>query len=60
MNLNRPRAWLRFYDKGVPYDIEVPEATIYEKYVETADKCAEKTALIFLGKRLLTQNCPIW
>ncbi|MEB3778949.1 MAG: long-chain fatty acid--CoA ligase [Desulfurococcales archaeon] len=46
------RPWLRFYDKGVPSDIEVPEKPLYTILEESASMFPDRTALYFYGRRV--------
>lgn len=45
------RPWLAHYG-GLPADIEVPDATMYELVARTAGQHAERTALVYLGRRI--------
>lgn len=46
------KPWLRHYDKDVPPTLEYKETTFAEKFAETVEKYPEKTALIYMGRRL--------
>ena len=46
------RIWLKHYDEGVRPNIDYPEIPLYQILEETAKKYPEKTALIFLGKKI--------
>jgi long-chain acyl-CoA synthetase len=46
------KPWLKYYPEGIPSMIEIPESSIPEVFDQTADKYADKTALIFYGKKI--------
>jgi acyl-CoA synthetase (AMP-forming)/AMP-acid ligase II len=46
------KPWLKNYDKNVPPTLKYEEKTFAEKFREVAEKYPDKTALIYLGKRL--------
>jgi len=46
------RPWLKWYPKGVPADIEVPEKSIIDMIDEAAEKWGDKISVIFYGKKL--------
>jgi len=46
------RPWLKWYPKGVPADIEVPEKSIIGMVDEAAEKWGDKTSVIFYGKKI--------
>jgi len=48
--LSKP--WLKYYPKGVPSEVEVPEISVPELFDRMADKYANKTALIFYGHKI--------
>jgi len=48
--LSKP--WLKYYPDGVPAEVEVPEISVPERFDQMADKYANKTALIFYGKKI--------
>lgn len=48
--LSKP--WLKFYPKGVPSEVQVPEISVPEVFDQRADKYADKTALIFYGNKI--------
>jgi len=48
--LSKP--WLKYYPKGVPSEVEVPEISVPELFDRMADKYAGKTALIFYGNKI--------
>lgn len=45
------RPWLAFYG-DLPADIEVPEATMYELVAESARRWPDRTALVYVGRRI--------
>jgi len=47
-----PRPWTRFYDEGVPVDVEVPEVPLYRFLDESSSRFPGRTALIFYGRRV--------
>ena len=48
--LSKP--WLKYYPEGVPHSVEVPDTTVQELFDSMADKYAQKTALVFYGKKI--------
>ncbi len=48
--LSKP--WLKYYPKGVPSEVDVPEISVSELFDQRADKYASKTALIFYGNKI--------
>jgi long-chain acyl-CoA synthetase len=46
------KPWLKYYPKGVPSEVEVPEISVPELFERVADKYANKTALIFYGNKI--------
>ncbi len=46
------KPWIKYYPKGVPEEVEVPEISVTEAFDQMADKYANKTALIFYGKKI--------
>ncbi|MHC4545097.1 MAG: AMP-binding protein [Planctomycetota bacterium] len=48
--LSKP--WLKYYPKGVPNEVNVPEVSVPNVFDTMADKHGSKTALIFYGKKI--------
>ncbi|MCX5878220.1 MAG: long-chain fatty acid--CoA ligase [Deltaproteobacteria bacterium] len=48
--LSKP--WLKYYPSGVPEHPDIPEVSVPELIDQLADKYANKTALIFYGKKI--------
>src|SRR4030043_869707 len=48
--LSKP--WLKYYPKGVPSEVNVPEISVPALFDRMADKYAGKTALVFYGKKI--------
>jgi len=46
------RPWLKFYSKGVPADVVIPEKSVIQVIDETTDKFKDKTAVIFYGQKI--------
>lgn len=46
------RPWLKFYPKGVPADVDIPEESVVQTMNEATDKWRDKTALIFYGQKM--------
>lgn len=46
------KPWLKSYDKDVPATLEYEEKTFAEKFRETVGKYPDKTALLYLGKKI--------
>ena len=45
------RPWLKLYD-GIPADVDVPDATMYEMLVASAAARGDRTAFLYLGRRM--------
>jgi long-chain acyl-CoA synthetase len=48
--LSKP--WLKYYPKGVPEEVEVPDVSVPALFDQMAEKYGNKTALIFYGKKI--------
>ena len=48
--LSKP--WLKYYTKGVPAEIDIPEISVPELFDQVVQKYGNKTALIFYGKKI--------
>ncbi|UCH23598.1 MAG: AMP-binding protein [Deltaproteobacteria bacterium] len=48
--LSKP--WLKYYPKGVPHEVNVPDISVPDVFDNMADKHGGKTALIFYGKKI--------
>jgi len=46
------KPWLKYYSKGVPHEVEVPDISVPQLFDQMADKYSGKTALIFYGKKI--------
>jgi long-chain acyl-CoA synthetase len=46
------KPWLKFYPKGVPAQVDVPDVSVPELLEQTVAKYKKKTALIFYGKKI--------
>jgi long-chain acyl-CoA synthetase len=46
------RPWLKFYLKGVPSDVEIPEKSVVQTFDEGTDKWKDRTAIIFYGRKI--------
>jgi long-chain acyl-CoA synthetase len=46
------KPWTKWYAKGTPADIEIPEKSIPEMVDEAVKKWGDKTAVIFYGKKI--------
>jgi long-chain acyl-CoA synthetase len=46
------RPWAKWYSKGAPPDVKVPEKSIVEAIDENCKKWGDKVAIIFYGKKL--------
>lgn len=44
------KPWLRFYPKGVPETLPIPEKTIPELFDEVIRKYGNRVALVFYGR----------
>jgi long-chain acyl-CoA synthetase len=48
--LSKP--WLKYYSKGVPVEVDIPELSVPELFDQVVQKYGNKTALIFYGKKI--------
>jgi long-chain acyl-CoA synthetase len=48
--LSKP--WLKYYPKGVPAEVDIPDVSVPEWFDQMADKFGKKTAVIFYGKKI--------
>jgi long-chain acyl-CoA synthetase len=48
--LSKP--WLKYYPKGVPEEVTVPDVSVPALFDQMAEKYGNKTALIFYGKKI--------
>ncbi|MBU4179910.1 MAG: AMP-binding protein, partial [Actinobacteria bacterium] len=46
------KPWLKNYDENVPPTLEYEEKTFSEKFQETVEKYPDKTAIIYMGKKI--------
>ncbi len=46
------RPWLKWYAKGVPPDVDIPEKSIPEMFDEAIEKWGDKAALVFYGNKM--------
>ena len=46
------KPWLKYYPKGVPEQIDIPEQSVPEIFDEVTDKYGNKSALVFYGKKI--------
>jgi len=43
---------LKFYLKGVPADVEIPEMSVVEDFDQSTEKWKDRTALVFYGRKI--------
>ncbi len=48
--LSKP--WLRFYHQDVPHEVEIPDKSLVQLFDESADKYANRPAVIFYGNKI--------
>lgn len=48
--LSKP--WLKFYTKGVPAEVDIPNISVPQLFDRVVEKYGNKTALIFYGKKI--------
>ncbi len=48
--LSKP--WLKYYSKGVPAEVDIPDLSVPELFDQVVQKYGNKTALIFYGKKI--------
>lgn len=48
--LSKP--WVKFYDKGVPEEVEIPDKPLYSILLESSKDFPERTVIYFYGLRL--------
>ena len=46
------KPWLKYYEEGVPAEVEIPNLSVPEVFDQTVEKYGKKTALIFYGKSI--------
>ena len=46
------RPWTKWYPKGIPADIDIPEKSIPDMIDEAVKKWGNKTSIVFYGKKL--------
>ena len=46
------RPWLKYYLKGVPSDVDVPEESVVDNFDRMTDKWKDKTAIMFYGRKM--------
>jgi long-chain acyl-CoA synthetase len=46
------KPWLKYYPKGVPPEVDVPDTSVPDIFDQMADKYSSNTALIFYGKKI--------
>ena len=46
------RPWLKWYAKGVPADIEIPEKSIPDMIDEAVKKWGDRNAVVFYGRKI--------
>ncbi|MDZ7698151.1 MAG: AMP-binding protein [Deltaproteobacteria bacterium] len=46
------KPWIRYYPKGVPAEVEIPDISVPGAFDQMADKYSGKTALIFYGRKI--------
>jgi long-chain acyl-CoA synthetase len=54
------KPWLKNYDEHVPPTLEYEEKTFAEKFRETVDKYPDKTALIYMGKKITYRDIDLY
>jgi long-chain acyl-CoA synthetase len=52
MTTKREHPWVKFYEAGVPSNLEYPDTTLGGILSETAGKFPDHTALLFYGKKI--------
>ena len=53
------KPWLKSYDKNVPPTLEYEEKTFVEKFRETVERYPDRTALIYMGKKLTYRDVDL-
>lgn len=51
-NMDMQRAWLKFYEEGVPHTLEIPEKTLSQVFEETVTSSPQGTAISFFGTKI--------
>ena len=46
------KPWLRFYPKGVPEAVEVPQKSVSQIFDEATDRWGDRSALVFYGREV--------
>lgn len=53
------KPWLENYDDHVPPNLDYEEKTFVEKFRETVEKYADKTALVYMGKKITYRDIDL-
>jgi long-chain acyl-CoA synthetase len=52
MTVYHEKPWLKFYNSGTPYEIDIPLKSLPQAFDEAASKWKKKTAVIFYGQKI--------
>lgn len=47
-----PRVWTKWYDEGVPTDVEVPEIPLFKFLDDSASDFPDRAAMVFYGRKI--------
>jgi long-chain acyl-CoA synthetase len=52
MTIYHEKPWLKFYNSGTPYEVDIPLISLPQAFDEAAAKWKKKTAVIFYGQKI--------
>lgn len=47
-----PRVWSKWYDEGVPLDVDIPEVPLFKFLDDSASSFPERPSMIFMGRKV--------
>ncbi|MGA7672321.1 MAG: AMP-binding protein, partial [Nitrolancea sp.] len=50
------RPWLKWYEPGVPYSVTVPDRPLHRLLSDTAARCPNRNAILFMGRSMSFQE----
>lgn len=54
------KPWIKSYDKGVPATIDIPNQTVHQYLVNSAQKSPNNVALVFQGRNITYRELDQW
>jgi long-chain acyl-CoA synthetase len=52
MTVYHEKPWLKFYNSGTPYEVDIPLKSLPQAFDEAAAKWKKKTAVVFYGQKI--------